>query len=99
VSALDVRERPGGVRLTVRVQPRARASAVDGVHGGALKVRVAAPPVDGAANAALVGFLAEVLGVRPRAVRIVSGDTARTKVVDIDGVGPAHVRRLIPPSE
>jgi uncharacterized protein (TIGR00251 family) len=95
VSALDVRERPGGVRLTVRVQPRSRASAVDGVHGGALKVRVAAPPVDGAANAALVGFLAEALGVRPRAVRIVSGDAARTKVIDIDGVEPAHVHRLI----
>ena len=97
MSALDVRERPGGVRLAVRVQARARASAVEGVHGGALKVRVAAPPVDGAANAALVGLLAEALGVRPQAVRIVSGGAARTKVIDIDGVEPAHVRRLVAP--
>ena len=97
MSVLDVRERPGGVRLMVRVQPRARTGAVEGVHGGALKVRVAAPPVDGAANEALVGFLAEALGVRPRAVRIVSGGAARTKVIDIDGVEPAHVRQLLPP--
>lgn len=96
MSALDVRERPGGVRFTVRVQPRARASAVDGVHSGALKVRVAAPPVDGAANAALVDFLAEALGVRPRAVRIIAGDAARTKVIDVDGVEAARVRRLLP---
>ena len=95
-SALAVGERPGGVRFSVRVQPRAPASAVDGVHGGALKVRVAAPPVDGAANEALVGFLAEALGVRPRAVRIVSGSAARTKMVDVDGIDAARVRRLVP---
>jgi uncharacterized protein (TIGR00251 family) len=95
-SRLAVGERPGGVRFSVRVQPRARASVVDGVHGGALKVRVAAPPVNGAANEALVEFLAEALGVRPRAVRIVSGSAARTKMVDVDGIDAARVRRLVP---
>jgi uncharacterized protein (TIGR00251 family) len=94
VSALSVQERGGGVRFAVRVQPRASRSAVDGVHGDALRVRLAAPPVDGAANEALVALIAEALGVRQRAVRIVAGHTSRSKVVEVDGVGAEQVRRL-----
>jgi uncharacterized protein len=60
------------------------------VLDGVLRVRVAAPPVDGAANRALTALLADELGVPGGAVRIVSGETARTKVVEIDGLdGPA----------
>jgi uncharacterized protein len=67
---------------------------VAGVHGGALKVRLTAPPVEGAANDALVAFLAGALGVPRRAVRIVSGAAARTKVVEVEGADEARVRRL-----
>ena len=92
--ALTVSEREAGVRFTVRVQPRASRSEVCGVHGDALKVRISAPPVDGAANDALVDLLAKSLGVARRAVRIVAGATGRSKVVDVDGVRAAQVLRL-----
>ena len=92
---LDVRARDGGVRFSVRVQPRASSAGVAGVHGGALKVRLTQPPVEGAANEALVELLAGALGVPRRAVRIVSGATARTKVVDVDGTDVARVRQLV----
>jgi uncharacterized protein (TIGR00251 family) len=64
------------------------------VHGDALKVRLSAPPVDGAANEALVDLLAEALGVARRAVRVVAGASGRSKVVDVDGVRVAQVLRL-----
>ena len=92
--ALAVERRAGGVRFPVHVPPRARRTAVAGIHGDALKIRLAAPPVDGAANDALVAFLAESLGVPRRAVRIVTGVTARAKVVEIEGVDETRVRRL-----
>jgi uncharacterized protein (TIGR00251 family) len=78
----------------VRVQPRASRTEVAGTQQGALKVRLQAPPVDGAANEALVDFLAESLGVPRRQVRIVSGATARTKVVEVTGVDVDAVMRL-----
>ena len=93
--ALAVTERAGGaVRFAVRVQPRSSRSAVEGVHGGALRVRLSAPPVDGAANEALVELLAGALGVARRAVRVVAGAAARGKVVEVDGVSAARVRAL-----
>jgi uncharacterized protein (TIGR00251 family) len=67
---------------------------VGGAHGEALKVRLTTPPVDGAANAALIDLLADALSLPRRAVRIVSGQTSRTKVVEIDGIAPATVERL-----
>jgi len=94
VSAVTVEARPGGVRFPVRVQPRASRTEVAGTQQGALKVRLQAPPVDGAANEALVDFLAESLGVPRRQVRIVSGATARTKVVEVTGVDVDAVMRL-----
>ncbi len=90
---LDARPRDGGVRVTVHVQPRAARTELAGVHGTALKVRLNAPPVDGAANDALVRFLAERFGVPRRAVRVVSGHAARTKIVELDGVEVDAVRR------
>ena len=95
MSGLSLAERCGGVRFAVRVQPRASRSEVAGVLGDALKVRLQAPPVDGAANAALVDFLADALGVPRRAVRIVAGESSRSKVVEVDGVLPAAVERLL----
>jgi uncharacterized protein len=95
LSGLDVTVRGGGaVRFGVRVQPRSSRTEVAGVHAGALKVRLHAPPVDGAANEALVAFLAEALGVPRRQVRIVAGASSRAKVVEVEGVEMARVREL-----
>ena len=91
---LDARPREGGVRVRVHVQPRAARTEIAGVHGDALKVRLNAPPVDGAANDALVRFLAERFGVPQRAVRVVSGHASRTKIVELDGVDVDAVRRV-----
>ena len=79
--------------LTLHVQPGARRSEVVGLHGGALKVKVAAPAVDNKANAALIEFLAGTLGIPKSAVAIRHGATGRRKVVEIAG-GPELVPRL-----
>ncbi|HEX6107033.1 MAG TPA: DUF167 domain-containing protein [Gemmatimonadales bacterium] len=88
---------PGGVRLHLRVQSRASRTEVAGRHGDLLRVRIAAPPVEGAANDALVRFLARTLGVPRGAVRLVAGETGRTKVVEVAGLSEADARaRLLP---
>ena len=94
VLTLTQRADGAGVRFCVRVQPRASRSELRGVQNGALRVRLQAPPVDGAANAALVELLAESLGVPRRSVRVVAGETARLKIVDVEGVVPDDVLRL-----
>ncbi len=78
------------MRLQVQVQPRASRTEVAGPHGGALRIRLAAPPVDGEANAELVAFLARRLGVPKAAVTIVRGESGRRKVVAVAGVGVAE---------
>lgn len=78
-------------RLVVHVQPRAKRSEVAGEYGDAIRIRLAAPPVDGAANDELVRFLAERLGVARAAVRITGGLTSRRKQVAIDGVSEETV--------
>ena len=72
------------VRLRVHLQPRAAHSRIVGRHGDAIKIQVHAPPVEGAANAALVRLLAATLGVPARAVRIVHGETSRDKLLEIE---------------
>lgn len=72
--------------LTIRVQPGASRSEVVGPHGDSLRIRVAGPAVDGKANAELVRFLAEHLGVSTRAVEVTRGHTSRTKVVRVSVV-------------
>jgi uncharacterized protein (TIGR00251 family) len=81
-----------GVILSVRVVPRARKTEIGGVRGEALLVRVAAPPVDGAANAVLVDLLADALGVPRSAIEILGGDRGRHKRIAIAGVSPELVR-------
>ena len=95
--SLTVRTRDNSVRFAVRVQPRASRSEIAGVHGDALKIRLSAPPVDGAANDALVELMADSLGVARRAVHIVSGEQSRSKVVEVEGVTAAAVLRLASP--
>lgn len=94
---LRIAEREGALTFLVRVTPRAKRNEIVGAVDGALKVRLAAPPVEGAANEALVKFLAERLGVRGAQVEILAGHTARVKTIRITGVSAdeAH-RRLIP---
>lgn len=75
----------------MHVVPRARVTEVAGRHGDAVRIRLAAPPVEGAANAELVRFLAERLGVPRGAVTIVRGVTARRKTVSIEGLDAARV--------
>lgn len=84
-----------GVTLRLHIQPGAKKTEVVGLHGEALKIRLAAPPVDGKANAGLIAFLAERLGVAKAAVSLVSGDTSRAKRVRIDGVEPSIVRERL----
>lgn len=79
------------VRIDIYVQPRASKTCIAGMHDGHVKVRLAAPPVDGAANAALVEFVAERLGIAKSRVRVVGGISSRLKVLEIDGVDAATV--------
>jgi len=74
------------VRLEVYVQPRASKTELAGTHDGVIKIRIAAPAVENAANRALVDFVAQQLGVAKRCVRVVSGDASRRKVLNIEGV-------------
>ena len=77
-------ERGGGSLLRVAVVPNARRTGADGLHDGALRVRLAAPPVDGKANARLLSWLADELGCATRSVRLHRGETSRRKAVEID---------------
>lgn len=76
--------RDGAVLLSVAVTPNAPRTGCDGLHDGALRVRLAAPPVDGKANDALVAWLAGELSVPRRAVRLRRGDSARRKQLELD---------------
>lgn len=83
---MAIERTPDGVRLSIRVQPRASRTEVAGLHGDTLRVRLSAPPVDGAANEALLKFLAERLSVRRSAVQLISGATSRSKLVSVAGI-------------
>lgn len=95
LAGLSMVERDGGVTFEVRVQPRASRAAFVGMHGGAVKVALMAPPVDGAANGALMALVAEVLGVPRRSVQLVRGEKSRQKVVRVSGTTPAAVRAAL----
>lgn len=91
-----LREADDGVLLSVRVQPRASTSEVSGPYGDrAVKIRVAAPPVDGAANEELIAFLADLFDVPSRGVTLVRGHGSRTKQLQIRGVSMAVARRRL----
>ena len=80
----------GGVQLRLRVQPGARAERLEGVHDDELRLRLTAPPVDGAANTACLVFLARTLGVRRSQITLQSGRKSRHKVLLVDGVSLQH---------
>jgi uncharacterized protein len=91
IDQLAIRPTPTGLRLQLRVIPRARKNQIDGVREGRLLVRVTAPPADSAANEAVVALLARSLRRSKRDIRIVSGETARNKTIDVDGLTMAEV--------
>jgi hypothetical protein len=93
VSPLDATAE--GVRLRLRIQPRAARTELVGLHGDTIRIRLGAPPVDGAANDELVSFLARVLGVPRRAVEITAGHTGRQKTVTVSGVDPGVAARAL----
>ena len=93
--ALELRDTPEGLTLRVRVQPRASRDALAGERQGALVVRLTAPPVEGAANAALARLLGRTLGIAPSAVRVVKGLAARSKLVAIAGLDAATARQRL----
>ncbi len=87
-----VSEDAAGVTIAVQVVPRATRNEVAGVQGDLLKVRITAPPVEGAANEALLAFLAKALALRRRDLELVSGEHARRKLVRIRGLDAAAAR-------
>ena len=92
-----VREEPGAVVLELLVQPRASRTRTVGEHDGRLKIQLAAPPVDGEANAALSAFLADALRVRKADVAIMRGETGRRKTVRVAGVSAAQAIGALAP--
>ena len=93
-----LQDSPSGAVLTVYVQPNADRTELAGMHGDALKIRVASPPVDGAANAALCLFLSEVCGVSKGAVVVQSGHHGPRKRVVVKGVTSRHLAQLLAPA-
>lgn len=81
--------------LTLHIQPGAKKTEIAGVHGDALKIRLAAPPVDGKANAALIAFVADRLGLAKSAVSVKSGQSSRRKVLEVTAAPADTVKRLL----
>ena len=90
-----------GSRLKLRVKPRARRTSIEGEHGGALRISVGAAPEKGQANEEVVRLLAAALDVPQAAVEVVAGHASRVKIVEIDSLAPAEIRRRLslPPRE
>ena len=95
MTPFEVQQQNGTVRFRIRVSPRASKNEVGGVHGDALRVRITAPPVDGAANRAIVKLLSKRLGVAKSAVRIVQGQSGRDKLVEVEGVEVSQLYALL----
>lgn len=96
---MRISEKNDGIHFTVRVVPRASRSEVAGEIDGALKIRLASPPVEGAANAELVKLLAKLLGVPKGNVEIVSGHASRTKLLRVAGTTAEKLLQLGGPTD
>jgi uncharacterized protein (TIGR00251 family) len=94
-SSLQIRKTPTGLEVRLHALPRAKHCEVSGVHNGALKVKVTAPPVDDAANRAIIDFFARVLHVPKSSLTIPSGARSRDKTLQIKGLTPQEfLKRL-----
>jgi uncharacterized protein (TIGR00251 family) len=87
------------IRIEVYIQPRASATELAGTHDGLVKIRIAAPPVENAANLALIDFIARRLGIAKRDVRVVSGAASRRKMLEIEGVTAETVSAILAQSD
>jgi uncharacterized protein len=94
---IDYSVNDGNIIFSVRVVPRSSRSEIAGEQGGSLRVRIAAPPVDGAANEELVRVLAKEFGVSRRAINIISGHSSRLKKISIEGLSPARLSIAVEP--
>jgi len=81
--------------IEIRLQPRGGRDQVMGERDGAVLIRIAAPPVDGKANAALIAFVAKILGVPKDSIEIIRGETSRSKVIRVEGRAPDDVRSVL----
>lgn len=90
-----IQDHGSGVTLKIRVQPKASRSEIVGVVEGILRVRLTAPPVEGAANKECIRFLSKKLGIAKSKIEIVSGERSREKILRIDGVSRDDVRRRL----
>lgn len=88
-------EKDRGLTFAVRIVPRASRSEIAGEQSGALRIRIAAPPVDGAANRELIRLLAKMFKLPQNAVAIVSGVTSKSKIVHVAGADSARLEQLI----
>lgn len=88
-------ESNGSITFSVRVVPRASKSEIVGEHDGALKVRIASPPVDGAANSELIKLLAKEFGVSKSNVDIIAGQTSKTKQIRITGITAEQIASVL----
>ncbi|MGA2193008.1 MAG: DUF167 domain-containing protein [Nitrospirota bacterium] len=92
---INIKESPGGVSFFVRVLPRSSRNEIVGTSGGILKIKLTAPPVEGAANDALVKFLSEKLGVSKSRIAILAGQTGRSKTVSVSGIKKEDLSRIL----
>lgn len=92
---LNIKELDDGIVVGVRVQPKASSNRITGLHGDALKVCVTAAPTDGKANKAVVALLAKAFGVKKYDVSIVSGQSSRTKNVEIKNCSKNEILNII----
>lgn len=92
---LFCREKGKCLTISLQVQPRARKTEIIGVHGDTLKVKVAAPPVDGAANEELISFFSKFLGVSKSSIQVLRGGQSRKKVIEVEGVSLADLTTLL----
>jgi uncharacterized protein len=92
---IALHETPSGISFAVRVQSRARRNAVVGKLGGALKIALTAPPVEGRANEACIDFLAKVLDLPRASISIISGQSSRNKVIRITRLSAERLRERL----
>lgn len=84
-----------GIILALHIQPGAKKTEIVGLHGDALKIRLAAPPVDGKANEALIAYVAEQLGIPRHQIELISGQTSRGKRIRITGIAREKVENIL----
>lgn len=92
---IEIVEKDGALTFSIRVVPRASRSEVVGIHDGALKIRIASPPVDGAANAEIVRFLAKTFGVSKSDIFIISGETSKNKRIKVENLSKSSFEEKI----